>query len=70
MGWGSGIATAIAQVTAVMQVRSLVRKLPSATGTAKKKVFPDLSDSQIPLINPLKTLIRSSRRGAVVNQSD
>ena len=36
-GQGSGIATAVAQVTAVALVRSLVQKIPYAMGTAKKK---------------------------------
>ena len=37
MGWGSSIFTAVAQVAAVAQVRSLARELLHAVGVAKKK---------------------------------
>ena len=34
---GSGVVTVAAQVAVMMHVQSLARKLPHATGTAKKK---------------------------------
>ena len=37
VGWGSSIFTAVAQVAAVAQVRSLARELLHAVGVAKKK---------------------------------
>ena len=37
VGWGSGIVTAVAQVTAVAGVQTLAQEFPYATGTAFKK---------------------------------
>ena len=37
VGGGSGIVTAVAQVTAVLRVPPLAQELPHAMGSAKKK---------------------------------
>ena len=38
MGWGSNVVTAVAQVAAVVQVRSLAWELPHAVGMAKEEM--------------------------------
>ena len=56
--WGrTRVVTAVAQVTAVVQVRSLAQELPHAVGEAKKKV-------------ECKRSPWSSRHGSVVNESN
>ena len=44
---GSGTVTAMAQVTAVIWVRSLAQDLPHAAGTAKEKKNTNLSHNYI-----------------------
>ena len=59
-------------ITAIVQVQYLAWELLQAMGAAKKrkKEKERKSDIQWNIIQPLKTPCWSSRRGAVVNESD
>ena len=50
--WGSGVVTAVALVTAVVQVQFLAQELPHVVGTArKKKSMPDFKSTFYELEN-------------------
>ena len=56
-GWGSSVATAVALVTAVAQVRFLAQELVHATGKAKKKKKKKVRGKTINLLKRIQNIL-------------